>query len=266
MGRAIYASDLTDCEWEMIAPLLPTAKTKPRKIDLREVVNAIFYMQKTGCQWRMLPHDLPHWTSVAYYYYPWVKIGLFDQIREALARIYRAQKGKNEEPSVLIIDSQSVKSDNTCKESGYDGNKKIKGIKRHIIVDTLGIIWGILVSCDSVQDRDGGKILLNEHFSSDQACKNIELILADEGYRGNFVKDIEKDHKVKVIIGKKPNYSDEDRRFKPARSRWVVERTFAWLTKARRLAKDYERTSGSAKAMISIRMIRLLAKWTAHKN
>src|ERR1700690_867375 len=174
-----YPTNVSNSQWQIISKFLDTQRN--RKYELREIVNAILYLVKTGCQWRMLPNDFPQWQLVYYYFSVWKKNGVLEEIHESLVEKIRKQGGKNEEPSVAIIDAQSVKNTLiSCESKGFDAGKKIKGIKRHIIVDTLGLILAVVIQSASVQDRDGAVDVIDKLIES---WKKVIKIFADGGYR-----------------------------------------------------------------------------------
>lgn len=247
-----YQTNLSDSQWQIISIYLDTDRN--RKYDLREIVNAILYVVKTGCQWRMLPGDFPPWKLVYYYFSVWKKAAIFEIIQETLVEKLRVRDGKKEEPTVGIIDAQSVKNTLvSCQDKGFDAGKKIKGIKRHIIVDTLGLILAVVIQSASVQDRDGAVDVVTKLFES---WKKIIKIFADGGYRGELIKTIKTKFKVELEIIKR----DELHTFKVLPKRWVVERTFAWIDTNRRASKNYERLNDTSVAIVHLSAIRIMLK------
>ena len=252
-----YASDATDKEWTLIAPFLPPPNLigRPREIELRAVVNAILYMAATGCQWRQLPKDFPPYSTVQSYFYAWSRGGRWASINHALVMVSREVQGREASPTAGVIDSQSVKTTESGGPRGFDAGKKINGRKRHIVVDTAGHLVGLEVHAADIQDRDGAASLL---ASIRFLYPWLRHIFADGGYAGEKLREAlagKGEWTIEIV-----KRSDLAKGFVVLPRRWVVERTFAWLGRCRRLAKDFEATIASALAWVLVSHIRLLTR------
>lgn len=225
---------LTDSRWEQISQFLDIHRK--RKLNLRDVVDAIFYILRTGCQWRNLPKEYPNWRAVNYYFEQWKRDDTFEQINISLNQRDRIREGREAEPSLLCIDSQSIKLSPMLFEGrGLDAGKKVNGRKRQILVDTGGRIWAVLVHGANLHDGIQGRAML---YSLSQVSKRLKKILADGSYQGKFAELVRK-NKLQFEVSSRP---ETEKGFVPLKQRWVVERTFAWTNFFRRITKDYERT------------------------
>jgi putative transposase len=245
-----YPSNLSDSQWQYISNFLDTKRN--RKYELREVFNGALYLVKTGCQWRMLPGDFPDWHIVYYYYSSWKKNGVFELMQEALVEKTRKKNGRKEQPTAGVIDAQSVKSTLVSSESkGFDAGKKVKGIKRHIIVDTMGLVLAVVIQSASVQDRDGAMEVIKKMVEN---WRSVIKLFADAGYRGKLLDLVKTNFKIELEIIKR----NELHTFKILPKRWIVERTFSWIDSNRRNSKNYERLNDTAVAMVHLSSIRIM--------
>jgi putative transposase len=255
-ARKQYTSDLTDDQWVVLQRVIPVNKGPGRKmsLSLREVLNAIFYVLHTGCQWRDLPGDFPKWQSVYYHYYKWLKRDVWVQINAALCRIERQERGRQPNPTGGVIDTQSVKTTSLAGERGFDGYKKIKGHKRHIVTDTCGNILYIEVQTANEQDCKGAPPVIEglaEWFPT------LKKLWADQGYRGDVADFVEEILGAELEIVAHPKGR---KGFQVLPKRWVVERTFGWFEWYRRLSRDYERLLESSASMLYLASIRIMLK------
>jgi len=246
-----YPTNLTEKQWQVIKNIYHD--DRKRKHDMKEIFNALFYLLKTGCQWRMLPADFAPWNTVYYYYRQWKKNGLIEEIHEALRNLVRKKAGRHESPSAACIDSRSVKTTRSGGECrGVDGGKKTKGRKHHIVTDTLGLLLVVVVHAANVHDSKAALDVINRLKGR---FNRLSKIFADGGYRGELVDNVKRIFGWIIDIVMR---SDQDKEFKVLPKRWVVERTFAWFESYRRLSKDYEYLTDTSETMIRLAMIRLM--------
>jgi len=252
-----YASDVSDTEWAQIEALLPVPKRlgRPRTTQMRQVVNAMLYLLTTGCQWRLLPKEFPPFSTVQRFFYRWRDAGLWQTINHFLVMRTREAAGREASPTAGVLDSQSVKTTEAAGPRGYDAGKKIKGRKRHVLTDTNGLLVAAVVHQADIQDRDGAPLVL---ASARYLYPWLRHIFADGAYSGAKLDTaLENIGRWTIEVIKR---SDAASGFVVLPRRWVVERTFAWLNRNRRLAKDFEATLESALAWLFLASVKLLMR------
>jgi transposase len=252
--NAIYDTSLTDAQWAFLKPMLPKPSKRGRPpTDRRRILDAILYIVKCGCPWRYLPSDFPPCKTVYHVFRQWIRNHQWAALNDALRTLVRQAQGKRSRPTAAILDSQSVKSAGHGGHVGYDAGKRIKGRKRHLLVDTLGLVLGVAVSPASTTERAGGQMVLARVLGW---FAWLRILWVDGGYTGEaftqWVKELRPKLKVEVV-----KRSDTTAGFKVLPRRWVVERTFGWLMRQRRLVRDYETNEASAEAWIYVAMIRI---------
>ncbi|WP_405666942.1 IS5 family transposase [Streptomyces sp. NBC_01166] len=263
--RRRYPSDLSDARWELVEPVLTAWRAerrgrgldigRPPNHDLRSLLDAVLYVNRTGIPWRYLPHDYPHWNTVYAYFARWQEEGVFDQLNSLLRRQVRRQEGRDDEPTACVIDSQSIKTSTNvpATRQGIDAGKKIVGRKRSIVIDTVGLLLGVLVTAASVQDSTAGRTLI-EQIAAEHPT--IRKTWVDGGYRQHLVEHAATLGIDMDIVRRTPT----TRGFTVLPRRWTVERTLGWLMNHRRLARDYEAHAHRSEAMIHLAMINLMTR------
>jgi transposase len=272
MISRVYPTNLSDQEWAVLAPLLPPAKPggRPRSVDLRHILDGIFYLLRSGCAWRLLPHEFPCYQTVYHYFRTWRLDGTWERIHTWLRERVRLRGGREPTPSAAIIDSQSVRTTEQGGPHGYDGGKKINGRKRHVLVDTLGLLLKVVVHPANLQDREGAKLVL---VGLHQRFPRLRHLWTDQGYTGKLLDWIEQELGWSVEVVERsprrgfivtPDHQFQrvvlPPQFETLPRRWVVERSLAWIGRNRRMSKDYEALPASSEALVYLTMIRLMLK------
>jgi putative transposase len=276
MSSAFYPSDLTDREWALLEPLLPPAKPggRPRRVNLRQILNGIFYLLRTGCAWRYLPSEYGPWSTVSHYFYRWRQSETWPQIHTVLRERVRRSLGRDPTPSAAIIDSQSVKTTERGGPHGYDGGKKVNGRKRHLLVDTLGLLLQVIVHPAHLQDREGARLVL---AGLTRPFPRLHHLWADQAYTGELrdwiqtslgwtVEIVERSPRRGFIVNADGLLTRVKlpATFEPLPRRWVVERTMAWIARNRRMSKDYEYQLATSEAWVYLSMVRVMLRRLAH--
>jgi len=253
---------MTDAQWELLADLFPEAKTgRPREVSIPDVVDAIFYVNRTGVQWRYLPHDYPRWDVVYSYFRKWGKDGTWDKVQRVLREGVRQTAGREAIPSLACVDSQSVKGTECGGDHGIDGHKKINGVKRHILVDTMGLLLAVVVTAASVTDAKAAREVFQR--ATAEGLPRLAKVLGDHVYGNEGLPEWTADNttfRLEITVKDPTPQEPGKKKFKVIKWRWVVERTFAWLGRYRRNSRDYEKLSQTSESMLMISGIQLMLR------
>jgi putative transposase len=264
--RQPYPSDLSDSQWQLLQDLFPEAETgRPREVNIRAVVDAIFYVNRTGVQWRYLPHDFPRWDVVYSYFRKWGRDGTWDDLQRTLREGVRRAANREATPSLGCVDSQSVKGTECGGAHGIDGHKKINGVKRHILVDTMGLLLAVLVTAASVTDAKAARTVFGRGMA--EGLPRLKKVLGDHVYGNEGLPEwTESNTTFRLELSGQDPASQESgkkkgkKKFKVIKWRWVVERTFAWLGRYRRNSRDYEKLPQTSESMLKISGIQLMLR------
>jgi putative transposase len=258
MTRKPYPSDLTNSQWRLIRPVLPPARGKgrPRKYDPREVLNGILYVNSEGCRWRSLPHDLPHWKTCYNFFRAFERDGTWARLVTALRVAVRAKLGRDPTPSGACIDSQSAKTASGGADVGTDGGKRVRGRKRHIVTDTLGLLLAVVVTAANLDDGETAPKVLTELRAAE--FPRLAVVWADAKYRNHTLDAwLGNQDRLRVEVTSK---AAGEVGFKPLRKRWVVEQAFGCLVRSRRMTRDFERLTGTSAAMVQVACVHRMAR------
>jgi putative transposase len=260
--RQPYPSDMTDAQWDLLADLFPEAKTgRPREVSIPDVVDAIFYVNRTGVQWRYLPHDYPRWDVVYSYFRKWGKDGTWDKVQRVLREGVRQTAGREAIPSLACVDSQSVKGTECGGDHGIDGHKKINGVKRHILVDTMGLLLAVVVTAASVTDAKAAREVFQR--ATAEGLPRLAKVLGDHVYGNEGLPEWTADNttfRLEITVQDPTPQGPGKKKFQVIKWRWVVERTVAWLGRYRRNSRGYEKLSQTSESMLIISGIQLMLR------
>lgn len=260
--RQPYPSDMTDAQWELLTDLFPEAETgRPREVNIRDVVDAIFYVNRTGLQWRYLPHDYPRWDVVYWYFRKWGKDGTWDEVQRLVREGVRQAAGREATPSLACVDSQSVKGTECGGDHGIDGHKKINGVKRHILVDTMGLLLAVFVTAASVTDAKAAREVFQR--ATAEGLPRLAKVLGDHVYGNEGLPEWTAENttfRLEITVKDPTPQEAGKKKFKVIKWRWVVERTFAWLGRYRRNSRDYEKLPQTSESMLKVSGIQLMLR------